>query len=133
MESFHVLISRATCHVLVGARIIRDTFHDMRNSFTATPDLRPFTAEQPKTDLYARNPQVRALNGPARQAAIDSAKMRFDVPDAAPTDRLNRIVWGQIKGWNQPYPQFKQRAFSPLAIETGDEEREEREEKKSRR
>jgi YVTN family beta-propeller protein len=107
--------------------------HDMRNSFTATPDLRPFTAEQPKTDLFARNPQVRALNGQARQAAIDSAKMRFDVPDAAPTDRLNRIVWGQIKGWNQPYPQLKRRAFSPLAIETDDEEREEREEKKSRR
>lgn len=107
--------------------------HDMRNSFSTQADLTPFTAELPKTDLFERNPTVQALRGPARQAAIDSAKMRFDVPDAAPTERLNRIVWGQIKGWNQPYPQAKRRAFSPLAIEIEDEEREEREEKKSRR
>jgi hypothetical protein len=107
--------------------------NDMRHSFTAKPDLRPFVAEQPKTDLFARNPQVKALNGAARKAAIDSAKMRFDVPDAAPTERLNRIVWGQIMGWERSYPAAKQRAFSPLSVEIEDEEREEREEKKSRR
>jgi phospholipase C len=100
--------------------------HDMRNSFTGKPDLTPFTAEVPKQDLFAINPRVNALNGKARQAALDSAKMQFDVPDAAPTERLNRIVWGQVKGWDKPYPAPQRRAFSPLAIETEDEEREER-------
>lgn len=103
--------------------------HDMRNSFTSTADLTPFTAEVPKQDLFAINPQTSALKGPAKDAAKASAKMNFDVPDAAPTDKLNRIVWAMVKGWQTPYPVLEQRAFSPLAIETEDEEREEREEK----
>ncbi|MBM3763104.1 MAG: bifunctional YncE family protein/alkaline phosphatase family protein [Acidobacteria bacterium] len=107
--------------------------HDMRNSFTGTPDLTPFVAEIPKQDLFVTNPKVSALNGKAKQAAIDSAKMNFAVPDAAPTDRLNRIVWGQIKGWDQTYPDTPRRAFSPLAIETEDEEREEKAVSKRRR
>ncbi len=107
--------------------------HDMRNSFTGTPDLTPFTAEMPKQDLYARNPQVKALNGKARQAAVDSARMKFDVPDAAPTERLNRIVWGMVRGWEVPYPEVQQRAFSPLAIEIEDEEREEAEERSKKK
>jgi YVTN family beta-propeller protein len=107
--------------------------HDMRQSFQSKPDLTPFTAETPKQDLFERNPKLNALNGKARQAAIDSAKMNFNVPDAAPTERLNRIVWGQVRGWNQPYPAPQRRAFSPLAIETEDEEREENEGPKRRR
>ena len=100
--------------------------HDMRNSFTAKPDLTPFIAEIPKQDLFEINPRVSALNGKARQAAIDSAKMNFDVPDAAPTEKLNRIVWGQIKGWKTPYPAPKATAFSPLSLDIDDEEREEK-------
>jgi YVTN family beta-propeller protein len=107
--------------------------HDMRNSFTSKADLTPFTAEIPKQDLFETNPKVSALNGPARKAAIDSAKMNFDVPDAAPTEKLNRIVWGQIKGWNTPYPAPKNTAFSPLAIDVDDEEREEQQARKRSR
>ena len=107
--------------------------HDMRNSFTTKPDLTPFTAEIPKQDLYETNPKLSALKGPARKAAIDSAKMNFNVPDAAPTEKLNRIVWGQIKGWNTPYPAPKNTAFSPLSIDIDDEEREERQAKKRSR
>jgi len=104
--------------------------HDMRNSFTGVSDLTPFTAETPQQDLFVTNPRVSALNGKARQAALDSARMKFDVPDAAPTERLNRIVWGQIMGWEKPYPAPQRRAFSPLAIETEDEEREEKQKAK---
>lgn len=100
--------------------------HDMRHSFTATADLKPFTVEQPKQDLFARNPAATALRGPARKAALDSARMNFDVPDAAPTERLNRIVWGQIKGWNTPYPSVLSRAFSPLALDIDDDDREQK-------
>lgn len=107
--------------------------HDMRNSFTTKPDLTPFTVEQPKTDLFAMNPAVNALRGPARQAAKDSARMNFAVPDAAPTERLNRILWGAIRGWDKPYPQIQTRAFSPLAIDIDDDEREEAEERAKRR
>jgi hypothetical protein len=42
-------------------------------------------------------------------------------------------VWGQIKGWDKAYPDTPQRAFSPLAIETEDEEREEKAVSKRRR
>lgn len=107
--------------------------HDMRHSFTAKPDLTPFTAELPQQDLFVTNPRASALNGKARQAALDSARMKFDVPDAAPTERLNRIVWGQVMGWDKPYPAPQRRAFSPLAIETEDEEREEKEKPKRSR
>ena len=50
--------------------------------------------------------------------------MKFDIPDAAPTERLNRIVWGAIKGWNTPYPAVKQSVFSPLSLDVDDEDRE---------
>ena len=51
-------------------------------------------------------------------------RMRFDVPDAVPTETLNRILWHGIKGWNAPYPKRKQGVFAPLAIDLEDAERE---------
>jgi hypothetical protein len=51
-------------------------------------------------------------------------RMRFDVPDAAPTEKLNRIVWRSVKGIQAPYPQIKRAVFAPLSIETEDDERE---------
>jgi hypothetical protein len=51
-------------------------------------------------------------------------KMRFDVPDAAPTDRLNRIVWGMVRGWHSRYPAVKKALFTPFAIDLDDDERE---------
>ena len=64
------------------------------------------------------------LAGPARAAALDSARMKWSVPDAAPTERLNRILWGAIKGWSTPYPGARQSVFSPLAIDIDDDDRE---------
>src|SRR5438045_8317004 len=52
---------------------------------------------------------------PTRRSS-DLAKMRWDVPDAVPSDRLNRILWHSIRGWNTPYPGTKQAVFSPLSL-----------------
>jgi hypothetical protein len=52
-------------------------------------------------------------------------KMRFDVPDAAPTERLNRIVWGAVRGWDKAYPPVRQSLFAPLSIDVEDEDRDE--------
>jgi hypothetical protein len=101
--------------------------HDMRASFTNTPNLQGYVVEEPRIDLFERNPQVNALRGRARQAALDSMKMRFDVPDAAPTGKLNRILWHQVRGWNTPYPGTRNAVFAPLTIEIEDEDREEAE------
>ena len=106
--------------------------NDMRASFTTKPDLTPFTAVEAKHDLFETNPKVSALRGKPRQAAVDSAKMNFNAPDAAPTERLNRILWGQIKGWNIPYPAPRRTAFSPLSIDIDDEDREEQKPKAQR-
>ena len=97
---------------------------DMRNSFTDEPDLAPYTAVRPKQDLFEMNPPASALKGAARDAAIESARMKWSAPDAAPTERVNRILWATIKGWNVPYPAPRQSVFSPLAIDVEDEARE---------
>lgn len=97
--------------------------HDMRAAFTDTPDFSPFThvvAEQSLDDL---NPPAQALRGQARSAALDSEKMRWDVPDAAPTERLNRILWGMTKGWKTPYPGARSTVFAPLSLDTDDGDR----------
>jgi hypothetical protein len=99
---------------------------DMRASFTTTPDLRTYSAVQPKQSLFERNPKLNAMTGPLREAAEDTLEMRFDVPDAAPTNRLNEIVWGLVRGWRTPYPPVRQGVFSPYAIDLDDAEREKR-------
>jgi YVTN family beta-propeller protein len=100
--------------------------NDMRASFVNTPDATPFTAITPKQSLMEQNPSTRALRGAAREGAIASSKMNFAQPDAAPTGKLNRILWGDIKGWNVPYPGVRQAVFSPLSLDLDDDEREER-------
>jgi YVTN family beta-propeller protein len=98
--------------------------NDMRASFQDTPDFRGFEAITPEQSLFAVNPPLKALRGEERRAALDSRKMKFDTPDAAPTERLNRIVWGAVRGWNVPYPEVKQSLFAPLSIDVDDDDRE---------
>ncbi|HPT26359.1 MAG TPA: alkaline phosphatase family protein [Bryobacteraceae bacterium] len=97
--------------------------NDMRACFSDTPNPEPYIALTPTQSLDDLNPPVAALRGKARQAAIDSAKMRWEVPDAAPTERLNRIVWGMIRGWDKPYPQPPQNVFAPLSLDIDDDDR----------
>jgi YVTN family beta-propeller protein len=98
--------------------------NDMRAAFQDTPEFAEFAHVVPGQSLDDVNPAVQALRGEARRAALDSEKMRWDVPDAAPTERVNRILWGMLKGWKTPYPGAKSTVFAPLSLETEDEERE---------
>ncbi len=98
--------------------------NDMRASFTDTPDLTPYEAAQPRQSLFELNPGLSTLRGQARKDALASQRMRFDVPDAAPTELLNAIVWRNVKGMRIPYPRIKQAVFAPLSVEAEDEERE---------
>ncbi|MFN0102786.1 MAG: bifunctional YncE family protein/alkaline phosphatase family protein [Bryobacteraceae bacterium] len=97
--------------------------NEMRDSFTDQPDLTPFTAEMPKQSLFDLNPPLTALRGKAREGAKASMKMRFEVPDAVPTEKLNRILWGDVRGWNTPYPKPPHAVFAPITVETDDDER----------
>jgi hypothetical protein len=102
----------------------------MRASFTATPDPAPYDAVRPEQDFWEKNPPASALKGKARRAALASARFRWDVPDAAPSRQLNRILWHSIKGWNTPYPGVKRAVFAPLEVGEDEEEEEEKEERK---
>ncbi|PYP77827.1 MAG: hypothetical protein DMD35_13395 [Gemmatimonadetes bacterium] len=112
---------------------------DMRASFLGTgeqPDLRPYTAIVPAQSLYEVNQRVGEINGAhaseRRVAARASGRMRFDVPDAAPSERLNSILWQDARGWSTPYPTVRSSLFFPLSISIADEDREEVEERKER-
>ena len=109
---------------------------DMRASFigpTETPDLRPYTARVPTQSLYETNLKVGAITGPnaaiRRTAAQASARMNFRDPDAAPSEKLNRILWADAKGWTAKYPIVKRALFFPLAANVADDEREGKPEK----
>jgi YVTN family beta-propeller protein len=95
---------------------------EMRESFTDKPDLTPYTAEMPKQSLFEINPPLKALRGKAREAAKASLKMNFSVPDAAPTEKLNRILWGDIRGWNTPYPKPPNAVFAPITVEKDEDD-----------
>jgi YVTN family beta-propeller protein len=99
---------------------------DMRQSFQSSPGLTPFTALEASTSLFEMNPPAKALNGSARAGAIASSHMRFDIPDAAPTEKLNRILWHDVRGWNTPYPGARQGVFAPLSVDIDDEDRDRR-------
>jgi YVTN family beta-propeller protein len=102
---------------------------DMRASFQSQPDLTAYQAVESKINLFDMNPPAKALNGEARKAAIASSKMNFDVPDAAPTEKLNQILWHDARGWSTPYPGGRTGVFVPLTFDVDDEDREERESK----
>jgi YVTN family beta-propeller protein len=93
---------------------------DMRTSFTSKPDLTRYAHLVPKQSLTELNPPASALRGAEKRGALDSAKMRWDVPDAVPTDKLNRILWHSIKGWKMPYPGVKSAVFTPTVWDDDD-------------
>ncbi len=97
--------------------------NDMRASFHDAADFTPYDAVVPKQALEEVNPTAKALTGGARAGALASAKMRFDVPDAAPSDQLNKILWHNVRGWDVAYPGVKRAAFAPLSVDLADSER----------
>jgi DNA-binding beta-propeller fold protein YncE len=107
---------------------------DMRDAFIGPdeqPDFTPYQALEPKQSIFETNVRVGMLKGAQRDAAVASAKMRFDIPDAAPTEKLNRILWMDAKGWGTPYPKVRQSLFMPLSVDVDDDDREEAAEKRA--
>jgi DNA-binding beta-propeller fold protein YncE len=109
---------------------------DMRESFIAPnekPDFTPYSALEPQQSLYDVNVKVGAITGPfakeRRAAAVASSRMNFSQPDAAPSGRLNRILWHDARGWDVKYPGVRQAVFFPLSVDVADDEREVRIEK----
>ncbi len=96
--------------------------NDMRNSFQTTPDYATYTAEVPTQSIYELNPQLSALRGQARKAALESMRMNFREPDAAPTAKVNRMIWASVRGWDAPYPAAKQGAFLPAGPDDDDDD-----------
>lgn len=90
------------------------------------PDTTPFAVIAPVQSIYEVNPRASSLRGAQRSAAIASARMRFDIPDAAPSGVLNRILWHDAKGWGTPFPGVKSALFFPMALDVDDADRERR-------
>ena len=104
---------------------------EMRASFIGpgeTPDYTPYTALAPSVALDETNARVGEIRGPhaaeRRRAALASARMRFDGPDEAPSEALNRIIWHTTRGWTVPYPAVKRSWFFPMSRDIEDDERE---------
>ncbi len=97
----------------------------MRSVFTRSPNFAPFVQESMRIPV-AMNPPLAMLQGPEKLAAIESATMDFSRPDAAPAERLNRILWHAAKGWNTPYPSIPH-AFGCLPGEHDEDDEEEEE------
>ncbi|MFN9458989.1 MAG: bifunctional YncE family protein/alkaline phosphatase family protein [Acidobacteriota bacterium] len=76
----------------------------MNGVFVKEADLRPYTHVPAGVKLDELNPPLRALRGRERWAAEESAKMNWSDVDDVPTDTLNRILWGEAKGYDAPYP-----------------------------
>jgi YVTN family beta-propeller protein len=69
----------------------------LRDSWTTTPDLRPYRVLPPGVPLTQRNPET-GLN------ARESGRLALDFEDMADEDAFNRILWRIAKGEAAPYP-----------------------------
>jgi len=68
----------------------------LRDIWSATPDITPWTVLTPKVDLNARNPaNTRGAN--------ESATLDLQIEDVAAEDPFNRIIWEAVKP-GVPYP-----------------------------
>jgi YVTN family beta-propeller protein len=76
----------------------------MRNCFTATPDLTPYTAVPNQIKLDEMNPPMKKLTGAALYWAQKSLELDLDEADAADEDTFNRILWHATRGYDARYP-----------------------------
>jgi hypothetical protein len=96
--------------------------NDMRASFTDNADDSSYTAIAPKHSLFENQSAGKCAEGRTRTGAEASAKMRWDIPDAVPSDRLNRILWHSTRGWGTSYPGSRRAVFSPLSVDTDNDD-----------
>ncbi len=78
----------------------------MRGTFVRIPDFTPYLAQPAQVSMTEMNAPLAALKGKARRDAKASAAMNFAVPDAAPEEKLNKIIWRAVKGTKVPYPKI---------------------------
>jgi hypothetical protein len=83
---------------------------DVGAAFQDQPDLSPYVSVVPKQSLFDLNPPLKATSDPARKAARASVEWRWDVPDAAPPDQLNRHL-GRSKGLKDAVSRDAERCF----------------------
>ena len=79
----------------------------MSDCFTDVADLTPFVAVPNAVPLDQMNPESKTAMSPQRyRDMLASGRMNFGVPDKAPADALNRILWRAMRGENVPYPEW---------------------------
>ncbi len=82
----------------------------LREIWSATPDLTPYTALPAGTSLDAVNPSTG-------RGARESRGLDLEVEDMANTELFNHVLWRAIKGDSVPYPGTNR--VSAQAIKTG--------------
>ena len=81
----------------------------MWECFTATPDLKPFTAIPAKYDIHEMNVQVSSIS-------IKSAAFNLAVMDAVPDHEFSEVIWKAVKGLDSVMPAPVRSAFvKPIA------------------
>jgi YVTN family beta-propeller protein len=86
----------------------------MWRSFTAKPDLTPFTSAPLNIDLDQKNPKQT-------KAALKSAMLDFNQPDKIDDKLFNKILWKGIKGENAIVPAPHRSAFIKAAGDKDDD------------
>ncbi len=84
-------------------------------SFTASPDLTPYTAKPANINVNERNTAMNKL-------AIESEKFNLAVEDAAPDIPFNEIIWKSVKGENSVMPAPRHSAFIKVAEKDNDDD-----------
>lgn len=69
----------------------------MNRAFVPTPNLAPYTAIRPTTDM-------KALNAKTAPMAKQSAAQNLGVADAIDEKTFNEAIWKSVKGANSPMP-----------------------------
>ena len=89
----------------------------VRSVLTTAPDYTPPTAVPNRFPLGVLNPSVEMMKGRGHVAALQSQAMDFSMPDAAPEQLLNEILWHTERGWDTPYPHVPHGPDCPLEKE----------------
>ena len=76
----------------------------MHSIFTRDANATTYQTLTPKIALDEMNPPLKSLNGRRLWAARQSLAMNWAEPDDIRPDVLNRILWWDSKGYDQPYP-----------------------------
>ena len=76
----------------------------MNSAFTTRAEPAAYKALTPEISLTEMNPPLKALNGRRKWAAQQSMRINPNQVDDFPAQVMNRILWGDAKGYDTPYP-----------------------------